>query len=123
MVPRAGKARAVNNRRSGRELVQEIGSDLGELRDLSATGARVSCRGGGPPRKGGALWFIIEGVDGRIAVCARVIWSRRRGWFGRELGLEFISPDAKTKAALAALARTAASNQTFGLDDPSRIPA
>ena len=117
------QGKAAERRRSGRVRVHMIGSDLGELRDLSSTGARVLCKGGVPPRPGEALWFNVEGVDGRIKVCAKVVWARRQGWFGRELGLEFLGLDAKARAALAALARTAASNQIFGLDRARRTSA
>jgi hypothetical protein len=100
-----------------------IGSDLGQLQDLSATGARVACSTRAAPQPGEALWFSIEGVDGDFQVCARVVWIRRLGSSGRELGLEFIEPDAKVGAALVALARTAASNQTLGLDRVDRASA
>ncbi len=97
-----------------------IGSSLGDLCDLSAAGARLVGKGRNPPRAGDTLQLRVDGLDGPIDVGARVVWSKRSGWFEFELGLEFVRLDGSAKAALAVLARTAPLNQTFALEEQPR---
>lgn len=86
---------------------------LGEIRDLSALGAYVACKGRGGPKPGDTLPFTVTGLDGDIQLTAKIAWRKRTGWFRYELGVEFLKPDAAAKAALGALARTAPMNEVF----------
>src|ERR1043165_5524309 len=91
-------------RRKYARLRIQAATDLGDLLDLSAGGARVRPRGLIPLREGDGFWFNIQGLDDLIRVAARVVWLKRKGWWGgREGGLEFVSLDAKTRGAPAVL--------------------
>ncbi len=97
------------DRRQCVRLRVQMPTDLGTLMDLSMGGARVRPRRIVPLRRDDEFWFNIQGLDDLIRLAVRVVWLKRRGWFGvagREVGLEFVSMDAQTRAALAALART-----------------
>jgi hypothetical protein len=103
-------------RRRNVRLRVQMPTDLGDLLDLSAGGARVRPRSVIPLRRGQKFWFNIQGLDDLIRVAVRVVWLKRKGWFGclgREVGLEFVSLDAETRAALAALARTVTWNGRY----------
>lgn len=84
--------------------------------DLSMGGARVRPRRIVPLKRDDEFWFNIQGLDDLIRVAVRVVWLRRKGLFGvwgREVGLKFVALDAKTRASLAALARTAPWNGRY----------
>jgi hypothetical protein len=102
-----------NKRRAGRVRTMMVRSTLGDVLDLSATGCRL--RSGRKPRcaKGDELRLTIAGLDGPISTRAQVAWVRRAGLRAHELGVHFLDPDAEARRGLAALARTAPSNETF----------
>jgi hypothetical protein len=102
-----------NCRRAGRVRIEEVGCTLGEVLDLSATGLRLRCARRPEKHAGDELDVELDGVDGAFIVRVRVAWVRRIGLRRHEMGLEFISPDARTCEALAALARTAPMNESF----------
>jgi hypothetical protein len=102
-----------NARRAGRVRIEDVSCSLGEVLDLSATGLRLRCTRRPEIHAGDALELELDGIDTKIRVKARIAWVRRTGLRRHEIGLEFIDPAPGTRAALAALARTAPMNGSF----------
>jgi hypothetical protein len=102
-----------NARRAGRVRMEMVSSTLGEVLDLSATGARIRCSRKPDFAQGSELSVELDGIDGPFAVQAKVAWIRRAGLRKHEAGLEFVEPTDEVRKQLAALARTAPMNETF----------
>jgi hypothetical protein len=102
-----------NKRRAGRVRLMKVRSTLGEVLDVSVTGCRLRSRRRPRCSAGDVLELAIVGLDGPIGVRARVAWVRRAGLRAHELGVHFVEPDSESRRALALLARTAPSNETF----------
>ena len=83
-----------NKRRAGRVRLALVRSTLGDVLDLSATGARI--RSPRAPRcaAGDELRLTIAGLEGPIATRALVAWVRRAG-----LRRPRLSPAARENAA------------------------
>jgi hypothetical protein len=78
--------------------------NLGEVLDLSATGARVRCRRFLKPAAGGRTPFVVAAGDGReIRLDAAVCWVRR-GADRWEVGLAFDMLTPEEAFALASFA-------------------
>ncbi len=74
-------------RRGRGRLGQEaVVSSIGKVIDLSPDGMRACCRR--PPKDEFAIQII--GLGEEFEVRGRVVWSKRRGLFQYEVGIEFI---------------------------------
>jgi hypothetical protein len=111
---------ASNARKHGRVRCQSIESNLGEVRDLSASGARVRRRHRLAEGSGAMVNLEIEGLDGPVRVLARVVWTRRLGFFKHEIGVIFEDVDPGVRRALSDIARRSPSNAVLGRIDLDR---
>ncbi len=105
----------INQRRHGRVRCQNVHCNLGDVQDISASGMRIITRWK-PPGPNHVFPIEIDSIDGLIVLEARAMWSKRVGWFKREIGLRFESVPRDASEALARLARAAAYNETIRPD-------
>ncbi|MEX2217818.1 MAG: PilZ domain-containing protein [Phycisphaerales bacterium] len=103
-----------NARQHGRVRCHAIQSSLGEILDLSATGARIRRRKRLPQADGSTVNIEIQGLDGAVRVLGRVIWSRRLGFFKHEIGVVFEDISPEVRKALTTIARCAPANAVLG---------
>lgn len=73
-------------RNHGRLPQETLACNLGEVLDLSAGGMRVLCR----RVPSGETVVQICGWDKKLALRAKVAWSRRVGFFKHEAGIMFL---------------------------------
>ena len=99
-------------RRHGRVACQGVVCSVGEVLDLSASGLRVLTRYR-LPEQGEVFVVTIYTMQGPLALLGRVRWSRRKGIFLREAGIEFFDLGPKSRQVLAELAGRVAYNETF----------
>src|SRR5262252_8082991 len=100
-----------NARRAGRVRTCMVQCNLGQVRDVSQAGARILLRGWRAPGEGREIDLHIRGMAGEVRVRATVVWRRRTGLFGHEMGVNFADLSPEARAALATLARTAPINE------------
>lgn len=121
--PRMGAARELpppvgvfdaNGRQHGRVRCMAIRTSLGEVLDLSASGARLRRRRKLRSEPGSMVNLEIQGLDGSIRVLARVVWVRKMGLFRYEVGVIFEDISQQVRRALTAIARRAPSNAVLG---------
>lgn len=103
---------AVNGRRYGRVLCQDVKCTLGTVLDISAGGMRVRSRRK-PPKPGTTLVVGLRALGGEIVVECTVKWTRARGLLFHESGLQFMESTPEMRRALVELARAAAYNETI----------
>lgn len=101
-----------NHRRHGRVVCQDLACSLGEILDLSASGMRVKAGRQAPP-DGTMMTVVVRTFDGDLTLACKVVWNRRSGVFGRELGITFLNVDRKTQAALTRVGRASAHNEVI----------
>jgi hypothetical protein len=94
--PRAGvtdlRQDETGRRRRGRIGQESVLCDHGPVLDLSAAGMRIACRR--VPR--GDFTTRIHGLGIQLTVRCRVAWSKKAGFFRREVGIEFVDMNPKT---------------------------
>jgi hypothetical protein len=112
-----------NARRHARVRIRMIRSNLGDLRDLSISGARLLCRGLFAPGRGSHVRLVIDGMDGEVEVDAVVKWGCRTGMFSHEIGLEFVEVTPRVRAALTLVARSAPQNDVYSRAEERRRSA
>jgi DnaJ-domain-containing protein 1 len=78
---------------------------LGEIRDVSATGMRVMCKGKPPVKPGGVMPVKLCFSDGSLPLAAQVRWCKRRGLKRYEIGLQFVQINPGVERVLEAIAR------------------
>lgn len=100
------------HRRHGRVVCQGVESNVGDVLDISASGMRIITRYK-LPEKGEVFVVTVETMQGPLAILSRVRWSRRKGLFQREAGLEFFDVGPRTRSVLAELAGRVAYNQGY----------
>jgi hypothetical protein len=109
-IPPPVTRRADEGRKFGRIRLSMVGSNLGEVADVSSLGARIRCQGFRGPTVNQIVTLRINGVDGMIELQARVVWARRTGLFQHEAGVEFRDPSPEAMQGLIAVVRTAPMN-------------
>ncbi len=102
---------ADNQRRNGRVRCIDIACTLGAVLDISASGARVGISGR-PPSVGSTIPVTITGLDGAVDFCGQVMWTRRRGLFKFEVGIQWKDLTPIMRQALVRLARAASQNES-----------
>jgi hypothetical protein len=113
LPPRVGAFDA-NGRQHGRVRCASIHTSLGEVLDLSASGARIRRRRKLRNDAGSMVNLEIQGLDGSIRVLARVVWVRKLGLFRYEVGVIFEDINPQVRRALTAIARRAPANAVIG---------
>lgn len=87
---------------------------MGKVIDLSASGMRLQTGEKLPQNE--LISFTLQGLDGPLPLCGRVVWSKRSGFFKREVGIRFERLQDSTIAALRRLARASSYNETIRQD-------
>ena len=82
-----------NGRRVPRDRAPRVLCNLGELADLSPTGARIRTRRKPRVHPGDILEISIGAPPAPPPRRARVFWVRRTGFFRYEMGVEFEAPE------------------------------
>jgi len=101
-----------DRRRGGRVRVELTDTSLGRVLDLSPTGVRVARRWPTALRQGDRVSLVIRSVQGRLTVLAEVVWVRKAGLLGRQVGLRFEGLDDAQRHLLTHIGRSAASNES-----------
>jgi hypothetical protein len=93
--------------------------DLGEIVDLSASGARLRLDAGRDSDAGEMLTMMLRPGDGSgsVRITGHVVWSRRSGLRRREVGVSFVRLRPSTAARLETLARTGSLADAPDIDD------
>lgn len=120
---RATSLHLANLRRHGRVVISRVRTDLGEILDVSASGARVRRRGGAP-EIGSEFDCEISSSSGPIRVRSRAIWVHRVGIDEHDVGLEFLELTPTARAALIeivheSIARSRAADDSTRASTPS----
>ena len=102
-----------DRRRHGRLLCEDLRCDLGQVRDLSASGMKVFRKGGSIAQVGDQLEVVIEYLDSRMSVQAKVIRADKIGFRKRMYGFAFVELSDEQKSRLVALARIATDKLTI----------
>jgi len=93
------------SRRGDRYVATNVRCMLGDVVDVSSTGMRVRGKGA-PPTTTSQVVHLNVCTDGQKVNCAaRVVWSRRVGLRGYEVGLEFVNTSRGARAAIVQFAR------------------
>lgn len=79
---------AANRRRFGRFNARGVKCNLGEVVDLSATGARVRTR----KTLTGEQSLELPGSKNPVTLRATIVWAKKAGLLTYEYGLHFIDP-------------------------------
>jgi hypothetical protein len=93
---------------------ESIYCSLGEIVDLSAAGARIRRKRRLGTDRRSMVNIEIDGLDGTIRVLARVVWTRRLGFFRHELGVLFEDVSPAVRRALVQIARRSPANAVLG---------
>lgn len=82
---------------------------------MSASGMRVlsAIR---PPPTDQVVTVTIQTLEGPISVEARVIWSRKTGFFKREMGMRFVDLLPSAASALSKVGSASAHNESVRQD-------
>lgn len=100
----------------GRVFCQYIHSSLGEIVDLSASGARVRIKGALLVGKGDCFTMTLMGINGQAIVACKAIWTAKRGWRKHEVGVQFYDLSAEARKIIAEIGRSAANNESVRVD-------
>jgi hypothetical protein len=114
LPPRVVEAFDTNSRQHGRLRCMSIRTSLGEVLDLSASGARIRRRRKLRSEPGSMVNLEIQGLDGPIRVLARVVWVRKVKLFRYEVGVIFEDISSPVRRALVAIARRVPANAVIG---------
>lgn len=101
-LARGGDDKPSNRRSAGRVRCEGVTCAWGKLLDASATGARLISRRSLKPGDIGVL--EIEGPDRRFRVRAKIVWSRKRGWWKHEVGVQFVDVPPEARQQLTRIA-------------------
>lgn len=101
-----------NRRRHGRFLCDGLRCSLGQVLDLSASGARIRTGAVRRLTKGMTVPLTIRDDDGTVDLSGLVVRSVRTGLMHAELAIEFVGVTPALNAQLLRLARGIAANQS-----------
>lgn len=108
--PREGES---ERRRHGRLRCEELTCNVGQIRNLSASGMQVFRKGGSIAKVGDEMQVVIEYLDSSMEVDVRTARADRLGFRKHLYGFEFINLSDEQRTRLIALARVAADRLTF----------
>jgi hypothetical protein len=98
-------------RESTRRRCLGVRSSLGEIVDVSGSGARVRTRSRPTIREGQKFDLTLGVLGRRVSVGARATWIRKCAWRRWEIGLEFVSVGSDARRSFQDLARAEAINE------------
>ncbi len=117
-IPSPMEAQGANRRRCGRVVCNSVTCSLGEVVDLSATGAKIRTKFD-RICPGEHVLMTIHGLDGPIPLTVQVSWvvqDDESPTPARQMlaGVRFVDIDDSARRALVGIARASASNPTLG---------
>lgn len=80
---------------------------LGWIRDVSCSGARIRSRRRRAPAIGELILLRIRCLDLGVKAWGQVVWTHRAGLFHHEIGIRFADADPALKRKLNEIARVA----------------
>lgn len=86
---------------------------LGDVKDISVSGARIQCRGACRVQVGQRLPIVIQSGEANAHLWARVVWIRREGFRRHGVALAFDQPSDQIRSDLCQLLKTAAFKHTM----------
>lgn len=89
-----------DSRKAGRLRCSMLGSNHGEVLDVSATGARILLRKNPDIQAGDVFEIDLETNGGAIHTRARTVWIRLNAEKKFEMGVEFVGLEASDKKRL-----------------------
>ncbi|MCC6681300.1 MAG: PilZ domain-containing protein [Phycisphaeraceae bacterium] len=104
---------ARERRRHGRLLCEDLRCNIGQIRDLSASGMKIFRKGSSIGQVGECLEITIEYMDSHMTVRAQIIRNDKAGFRKRLYGFAFVDLTEEQKARLTALARIASDTLTI----------
>lgn len=87
-------------RRAGRLRCSMIGSNQGEVLDISATGARIQLRRAPDIKAGDCFMLDIDALSGTLKINCCAVWIRLNAERKFEMGVEFRDLSDQTKKKL-----------------------
>lgn len=89
----------IDSRRAGRLRCSMLGSNQGELLDISATGGRILLRRNPDLKAGDTVPVELDTLSGSLTVQCSVVWIRLNSERKFEMGIEFLSltPEARKR--------------------------
>lgn len=109
---RTSASQGFRARRYTRYRTPDLTCPLGQVIDLSASGARIRGRGVTPFSRGSTVQITLSDSAHTHAVVGRVAWTRRSGLTRFEMGVQFVGLTKDDAAAIAKFAK-------FGFFDKS----
>lgn len=104
--------RPEDRRRAGRLCGGELSCSAGRILDISGTGMRI---GRGPLKremKQGHLFALrLKDEHGGFVIRARIVWVKKTGLLGREIGIRYDDVGPAERTRIAAIARIASSSR------------
>lgn len=106
-LSKSGKSRkpGVERRRSERLATNTLSCKFGEVADISITGMKIRCQKKPPIKVGQYLEAKLESNSHRLPVSVQVIWIRRKGFKGYEVGVKFVNIKKSLQAAIESLGK------------------
>ncbi|MCC6660372.1 MAG: PilZ domain-containing protein [Phycisphaerales bacterium] len=95
-----------NRRLRGRVRLRGAACSLGRILDVSATGLRIRLGSGVDLRVGDQVQTTLSTPFLCAKVVVRVVWLRRVGLFGCDMGVSLVRPTDETARVMADLARS-----------------
>ena len=95
-----GAAERSEGRRAGRLRCSMLGSNQGEVLDISATGARVLLRRNPDVKAGDCFAIEIDAISGSMKIDCCVVWIRLNSERKFEMGVEFRNINEQMKKRL-----------------------
>jgi c-di-GMP-binding flagellar brake protein YcgR len=94
-----------NARRNPRIRCISTNCSLGEVLDISASGARLRWRGKMRLEAGEAIELEIDGIDSTFSVAGTIKWVASVGWRRSEMGVEFVKLAPEKREELVKIVR------------------
>lgn len=94
---------SVERRRADRLATNTLTCKFGDVVDISTTGMRIRCERKPPIKVGQYIEAKLESNSHRLPVSGLVIWVRRKGFKGYEVGIKFVNIKRSLQAAIESL--------------------
>ena len=106
-LSKSGKSRkpGIERRRSERLATNTLSCKFGEVVDISISGMKIRCDKKPPIKVGQYLEAKLESNSHRLPVSGQVVWIRRKGFRGYEVGIKFVNIKKSLQAAIESLGK------------------
>ena len=93
----------VERRRSERIATNSLSCKFGDVVDISTTGMKIRCERKPPVKVGQYIEAKLESNSHRLPVTGQVMWIKRMGFKGYEVGIKFVNIKRSLQAAIESL--------------------